>query len=133
MVKKKNGCVLMWIFFWNLPPGTGLPRVHRAASLSSLAFWSNMSLLDGPLNVLGQRTTGDSVRTQNGERFRHYSGTRCGIFVVLWGKGWMVALGPGRTRGQRANANQLRVRFTALFRLVLSRCEGVAHVQGPPH
>lgn len=26
-----------------------------------------MSLLEGPLNVLGQRTTGDSVRTQNGE------------------------------------------------------------------
>lgn len=26
-----------------------------------------MSLLEGPLNVLGQRTTGESVRTQNGE------------------------------------------------------------------
>ena len=26
-----------------------------------------MSLLDGPLNVLGQRTSGESVRTQNGE------------------------------------------------------------------
>lgn len=26
-----------------------------------------MSVLEGPLNVLGQRTTGESVRTQNGE------------------------------------------------------------------
>lgn len=32
-----------------------------------------MSLLDGPLNVLGQRTTGESVRTQNGR-----------LLLILW-------------------------------------------------
>lgn len=26
-----------------------------------------MSMMEGPLNVLGQRTTGESVRTQNGK------------------------------------------------------------------
>ncbi|KAJ8355622.1 hypothetical protein SKAU_G00184160 [Synaphobranchus kaupii] len=46
------------------------PVTHSATEVpfpsSRLWKWRNkMSLLDGPLNVLGQRTTGESVRTQN--------------------------------------------------------------------
>lgn len=49
-------------------------RFTHSALRRFLSSWlcggPKMSLLDGPLNVLGQRTTGQSVRTQNGEFMR---------------------------------------------------------------
>lgn len=50
-------------FYFN----AGLPIVHCDASFLLGCVVVKMSLLDGPLNVLGQRSTGEAVRTQNGE------------------------------------------------------------------
>lgn len=44
---------------------------------SRLCGGSKMSLLDGPLNVFGQRATGESVRTQNGELCADVPGLLC--------------------------------------------------------
>lgn len=47
------------------PSRAHLPITQRARLHSSLQ--SNMSMTEGPLTVLGQRTSGESVRAQNGE------------------------------------------------------------------
>lgn len=41
-----------------------------------------MSLLDGPLNVFGQRATGESVRTQNGELCADAPGLLCAPYEL---------------------------------------------------
>lgn len=73
-----------------------------------------MSLLDGPLNVFGQRTTGDSVRTQNGE---FCCGISCFYFalrVVSACRSWrtesMIFFAAGSTRAYNANASNAVVK-----------------------
>lgn len=70
-----------------------------------------MSLLDGPLNVLGQRSTGEAVRTQNGEFcayvfvFFHIC-CLCLLCVANGGLGDGISFTAAGTRADNANAGE---------------------------